>query len=91
MPGKEHVNDLVKPTRRRVVYELPTIQDVDRYAHAVCRELAQLTNTTTPDTETTRGFAAFIRAIVTITAHSLNRSTKPKQKKGDTDATEKEE
>lgn len=76
----------VKPKQHPVVYEAPTIQDVDRYAHAVCRELAQRTTTSPPDTETMRGFASFIRAVVTITVHSLNaRSTKQEIEKGDQD------
>lgn len=61
----------IKTAHRTIVYEPPTIQDVDRYAHAVCRTFAQRTHIS-PDTETTRGFAAFIRAIVSITLHSLN-------------------
>jgi hypothetical protein len=70
----------IKPTRCAVVYEPPTIQDVDHYAHTVCRELAQRTNTSTLDTETTRGFAAFIRAVVAITVHSLNNRSKKAEK-----------
>lgn len=66
----------VKSTRRNIVYVPPTVQDIDRYAHEVCRELAQRTNSPLPNTEITRGFAAFIRAAVNITLHNLSENSK---------------
>lgn len=57
----------------QVIYIPPTLQEIDLYAHLVCRELAERGIAPNPDTDTLRGFAAFIRAVVTATTNHRNR------------------
>jgi hypothetical protein len=60
------------PKGCHVRYIAPSVEDIDQYAHQVCRAFAQRSGGQ-PDTDMERGFAAFMRAVAAIIAHRLNR------------------
>lgn len=62
-----------QPRAREVVYVAPPAEIVDEYARAVCTKLAERHGGQQANTETVRGFSAFIRAVVQTQVNYLNR------------------
>jgi hypothetical protein len=62
-----------KPVKPRVKYDSPTHEEIERYAHAVCRALSQTVDGSFDTPEVRVGFAAFMKIVVSINVRQLNR------------------
>lgn len=58
---------------REVEYIPPTLAEIDQYVHKVCYQLGKRNGASGSDTDTIRGFAGFIQAIISMTTNQLNR------------------
>jgi hypothetical protein len=65
--------DKPKSIKRQIVYENPSPQLIDQYAHDVCQELGEKIDPSFNTPEMRRELANFLKVVSTVCVKSMNK------------------